>query len=65
MAYIAKVDIFHRTWPHVASCEQCDALPGDATRARVRQHVAQTGHTVWVQVESETRYTPKPTGGDQ
>ncbi len=59
MAYIAKVDIIHRDSPTFASCEGCNSLPADATRTRVRQHVAQTGHTAWVQVESDTCYRPK------
>ncbi|MFI7073626.1 hypothetical protein [Micromonospora sediminicola] len=59
MAYVAKVEIRRHKFPPSASCESCDNLPTDATRERVRQHVAATGHTAWVVVEDQTMYRPK------
>lgn len=60
MGYPPKVDIRHHKNPSMAQCEGCDALPINATRERVRQHVTKTGHTAWVVVEHETSYRPKP-----
>lgn len=65
MTYVAKVDIARGALPPAANCENCDSLPADATRERVRQHVAQTGHTAWVVVEQYTRYQPKSDEVDQ
>ncbi|WP_328344899.1 hypothetical protein [Micromonospora sp. NBC_00421] len=63
MAYIAKVDIRRGVSKGTAECENCTRLHPDSTRERVRQHVQQTGHTAWVVVEDQTRYSPKEDGG--
>jgi len=41
-----------------AYCQNCNHLPTDATRARVRQHVVRTGHVVRYIVERVTVYAP-------
>ena len=42
-----------------ARCEDCDQLHAAATRERVRQHVASSGHTAHVTIEDITTYQPK------
>lgn len=49
-----KIDGWTRSY---ARCEGCQLLHPEATRVRVRQHVASTGHKAQVVTEAITEYS--------